>query len=131
MTLLFQDASQFPKQKPVSLLPLLTVLFIISYAMLTYLVVQQATTISAQRTLIRQLFGDSIELSAMKGKALQAQSQAKTQTQTQPQDAAPKSKAAPAPKAQPEASRPQRLVPEKPSKNTGVLLDTRRVMTTL
>src|SRR5581483_6297308 len=52
-----------------SLLPLLTVLFIISYGLMTMLIVEQGNTIQSQRYLIQQLFSDSVELSSMKGKA--------------------------------------------------------------
>jgi len=73
-----------------SMLPILTVLFLISYALLSTLVVEQSRTIDSQRSLIKQLFGDSTQLSAMKGKAVQnehaaAQAQnpkAKSQAQT-------------------------------------------------
>jgi len=52
-----------------SLLPLLTVLFLISYGLMTMLIVEQGNTIQSQRYLIQQLFNDSVELSSMKGKA--------------------------------------------------------------
>ena len=50
-------------------LPLLTVLFLISYGLMTMLIVEQGQTIESQRALIRELFGDSKELSVMKAKA--------------------------------------------------------------
>lgn len=50
-------------------LPILTVLFLISYGLMTMLIVEQGQTIDSQRALIRELFGDSRELSAMKLKA--------------------------------------------------------------
>jgi hypothetical protein len=49
-----------------ALLPLLVVLFVISYGLLTLLVVEQNKTISSQRTLIHLLFKDSLHLSALK-----------------------------------------------------------------
>jgi hypothetical protein len=52
-------------------LPLLTVLFLISYGLMTMLIVEQGATIESQRALIRELFRDSAELSAMKTKARQ------------------------------------------------------------
>jgi hypothetical protein len=52
-------------------LPLLTVLFILSYGLMTMLIVEQGSTIQSQRALIRDLFRDSTELSAVKGKAVQ------------------------------------------------------------
>jgi hypothetical protein len=135
LTILFQDSNQVPREKPVSLLPLLTILFILSYAMLTYLVIQQASTIDSQRVLIRQLLGDSLELSAMKGKAAQplppGQSQVPAQIEPQPQaqpqppvkSTQPKSGAA----AKAQRGMNRHPLPERPSKNTGVVLDARRV----
>lgn len=56
-------------------LPLLVVLFLISYGLMTWLIIEQGRTIESQRALIRDLFHDSTELSAVKMKAAQAQSQ--------------------------------------------------------
>ena len=53
-------------KKKVSMLPVLVGLFVISYGLLTTLVVFQDRTIDSQRTLIQQLFQDSVQLSAMK-----------------------------------------------------------------
>ena len=47
-------------------LPLLVVLFCISYGLMTMLIVEQGATIEAQRALIRDLYRDSVELSAAK-----------------------------------------------------------------
>jgi hypothetical protein len=52
-------------------LPVLTVLFLVSYALMTMLIVEQGQTIESQRALIRELFRDSTELSAVKMKAQQ------------------------------------------------------------
>jgi len=49
-----------------SLLPLLVVLFLISYGLLTNLVLQQDKTIDSQRTLVHLLLKDSLQLSAMR-----------------------------------------------------------------
>jgi len=64
-------------------LPLLTVLFLISYGLMTMLIVEQGQTIESQRALIRELFRDSTELSTVKMKAVQDSAQsssAKSQT---------------------------------------------------
>ncbi len=66
-------------------LPLLTVLFLISYGLMTMLIVEQGRTIESQRALIRELFRDSTELSAIK-KAAQDSAQISS-AQTQAQDA--------------------------------------------
>jgi cytoskeletal protein RodZ len=47
-------------------LPLLTILFLISYGLMTMLIVEQGSTIEQQRSLIRELFRDSTELAATK-----------------------------------------------------------------
>ena len=49
-----------------SLLPLLVILFLISYGMLTKLVLEQDRAIDSQRTLIHLLFKDNLHLSALK-----------------------------------------------------------------
>jgi len=54
-------------------LPLLTVLFLLSYGLMTMLIVEQGRTIESQRALIQALFRDSTELSAAKMKAHQQQ----------------------------------------------------------
>lgn len=72
------DTSRATKKQ--SWLPLLTVLFLISYGLMTMLIVEQGRTIESQRSLIRQLFRDSQELSAVK-KAQQESAQPAVQTQ--------------------------------------------------
>ena len=54
-----------------TLLPVLTVLFVISYGLLTMLVVEQGRTIDSQKGLIQVLFNDSVQLSNLKGMAIQ------------------------------------------------------------
>jgi hypothetical protein len=63
------DAPAAPKKN--AWLPLLSVLFLISYGLMTMLIVEQGRTIESQRALIRELFRDSTELSAVKMKAQQ------------------------------------------------------------
>jgi hypothetical protein len=65
---LMGSAAVLPKPKH-TWLPILTVLFLLSYGLMTMLVVEQGHTIDAQRNLIRQLFSDSAELTSMKGNA--------------------------------------------------------------
>ena len=50
------------------MLPLLVVLFIFSYAILTALVFEQGKTIESQRGLIREMLKDSTQLAELKGK---------------------------------------------------------------
>jgi len=63
-----------PERKPkrkYSLLPVLVVLFLISYGLMSVLAVEQDRTIASQRSLITSLLGDSTELSHLKGRILQ------------------------------------------------------------
>lgn len=46
---------------------MLTVLFLVAYGLMTMLIVEQGNTIESQRLLIKQLFSDSAELTALKG----------------------------------------------------------------
>jgi len=76
------------KPKKNLFLPVLIVLFIISYSLLCILVIEQGSTIDAQRFLIRQLLGDSQQLSSMKMKHNQksdGKGQANSTTQGTPQ----------------------------------------------
>jgi hypothetical protein len=68
-TVSLTDISAVPKKH--GWLPLLTVLFLISYGLMTMLIVEQGQTIESQRTLIRELFRDSTELSSMKTRSRQ------------------------------------------------------------
>ena len=55
-----------------SLLPVLIVLFLVSYGLLTMLVVEQGRTIDSQRSLIQMLFSDSVELTRLEGEGKSA-----------------------------------------------------------
>jgi len=56
-------------KKKYSLLPVLTVLFVISYSLMTVLIVEQGSVIQSQGSAIKVLLRDSVELWGMKGKA--------------------------------------------------------------
>ncbi|HZQ23530.1 MAG TPA: hypothetical protein VFA89_12115 [Terriglobales bacterium] len=86
------SVSQFPVvalKKKRSLLPVLTLLFVLSYVLMTYLIIEQAKTIESQRGLIRTLFGDSIELTTMKGKAVMERNAAAGKARAQEQEHSP------------------------------------------
>ena len=91
MTILYENPTPAQAPKKQHLLPVLTVLFLISYGLMTMLIVEQASTIQSQRTLILELFRDSNELSALKikvhnehrGSAAQAVPQQTPSTQAQ------------------------------------------------
>jgi hypothetical protein len=131
--------------KKLGWLPLLTVLFLISYGLMTTLIVEQGQTIESQRALIRELFHDSTELSATKMKAQQDRAQslsAKTQApETQapstqypstqaPTRQAPSSQAGPQHGAQNQSAKqkPEFKMPSKPAAD---LVDDVRTLITI
>jgi hypothetical protein len=61
---LIRNAAEKSKRK-LTALPLLIVLFVISYTLLTRLVIEQDKTIDSQRSLIHMLFADNISLSTV------------------------------------------------------------------
>jgi len=84
------QAPPAPPKRKHSLLPVLIVLFLISYTLMCLLAVEQDRTIASQRWLIRSLLSDSSELSSIKGKMVQkryadAQAQAKAGSRSQAQ----------------------------------------------
>jgi predicted lipid-binding transport protein (Tim44 family) len=130
-------------------LPLLVVLFLISYGLMTMLIVEQGQTIESQRALIRELFVDSKELSAVKSQQLTHSPAAKTQgpaspasssqtpsTQEQhPSPQAPKAKA-PSSQAGPQNHAPNATATQKPqlrmpSKPASDLVDDVRTLITI
>ena len=111
------------------MLPILTLLFLISYGLMTLLIVEQGTTIQSQRTLIRQLLGDSTELSAMKGKAVQqAQASKAQEVQKNPPVQTPSTQATPSEKANTAQNhgKAQRPLREKPPVPASDIADARR-----
>lgn len=97
------------------------------------LVVEQARTIDAQRSLIRALFSDSVELTSMKGKAFQkqrAEAQAKAQAEGQTDSQAPSSQAKPQEKSKPksDANKLRKPAPQKPPRPASDLADERRAL---
>ena len=118
-------------------LPLLTVLFLISYGLMTMLIVEQGATIESQRALIRELFRDSTELSAMKMKQAAAQNPARNQAQNpssqnpstqEPTKQAPSSQGVQPGRAQNQLQKQQG---EQPSKPASDLVDRRRALITI
>ena len=122
-------------------LPLLTVLFLISYGLMTMLIVEQGATIESQRALIRELFRDSTELTAMKMKQAASQNPAKNQAQnpssqnpsTQvPSTQAPMKQAPSSQGVQPGRAQNQlQKQSEPPSKPASDLADRRRALITI
>src|SRR5712692_1997427 len=121
---------QHPKY---TLLPLFTVLFLLSYGLMTLLIVEQGRTIDSQRYLIQQLFSDSSQLSALQGKAIQkqhaeaqaqAEAKAHSQAQTPPSQGTPRDNA----KNDRKAHKLRRPAPQKPPTDASDTADERRTL---
>jgi len=139
-----------PKRKH-SLLPVLIVLFLVSYGLMCLLAVEQDRTIASQRYLIRSLLGDSSELSNLKGKLIQkqyadAQAQAKAGSRSQaqtpltqvpstqaPMTQAPMTQDKPGGNAQSShnAGKTRKSVPPKPPLGISDIVDGRRIVETI
>jgi hypothetical protein len=78
------------------MLPILVVLFIFSYALLTMLVFEQGQTIESQRGLIREMLKDSTQLAALKGKLARDENQRSREKASSPADQKNSAPAAPA-----------------------------------
>ena len=72
-------------KRKLTALPLLVVLFVISYVLLTKLVIEQDKTIDSQRSLIHMLFKDNVYLSALRKHAGESSKKAKIRANSQPQ----------------------------------------------
>jgi hypothetical protein len=70
LTVIFSADTTPPRTstRPAAILPLLVILFIVSYGILTMLVFEQGQTIESQRSLIREMLKDSNQLATLKGK---------------------------------------------------------------
>jgi hypothetical protein len=127
-----------------SLLPVLIVLFLISYGLMSLLAVEQDHTIASQRSLISSLLNDSTELSSLKGKTIQKQqaqaeaeaggrSQAQTPSNQIPLNQAPGTQGTPGRNAQ-GSRNPGKLrtpVPHRPPLGIADIVDGRRIMKTI
>jgi cytoskeletal protein RodZ len=131
------DAPQ-PRRKR-GWLPLLTVLFCISYGLMTMLIVEQGRTIESQRALIRELFRDSMALNSSRMKSLQEQRAAKNShtpkaespaiqapssstpsnpaPSTQAQNSAPSSQVVPQRRARSQNATPNQFHPSRPAED--------------
>ncbi len=70
LTIIYSSETLAPrtKSRPSAIMPLLVILFIVSYGILTMLVFEQGQTIESQRGLIREMLKDSAQLAAIKDK---------------------------------------------------------------
>ncbi len=124
-----------PKRKH-TLLPVLIVLFLVSYGLMALLAVEQDRTIASQRTLITSLFSDSTELTTLKGKIFQKersqpQAGAGTRSQAQPPSTqAPMNQDTPGGNAQNShsASKLRKPLPKNPPLGIADVVDGRRIV---
>ncbi|MGA9304291.1 MAG: hypothetical protein WBW31_02690 [Candidatus Sulfotelmatobacter sp.] len=137
-----------PKKKR-TLVPLLTVVFLFSYGLMTMLIVEQGSVIQSQRNLIKILMTDSTELWSMKGKAVADQQTARTKiqghapalsaqtpsTQTPltrtPSAQAPATQATPQLRSQGHTGRIGKAQPQHPPVPAADLIDQRRALRTI
>jgi hypothetical protein len=120
------------------LLPVLTILFLFSYGLMTVLIVQQGSVIQSQRNLIKVLTRDSTELWMGKGKAIGDQQTARSRAQSRAQAPSSQAPSSQAPSSQAPLSRvvPQRhaqsrtgkVLPPVPASD---LVDRRRALTSI
>ncbi|MGA9528207.1 MAG: hypothetical protein WBS24_08835 [Terriglobales bacterium] len=83
MTLVYSaECKAIQKSESKGMLPILIVLFVISYSILTALVVEQGRVIESQRGLIREMLIDSNQLAALKGKISQDENHARQKSQS-------------------------------------------------
>ena len=125
MTFIYGAPSEAAKKTPrTALLPLLIVLFLMSYAILTMLVFEQGKTIESQRGLLREMLKDSNQLATLKSKLANAEAKpSQEQPAAKPEQKAPdsgNSAAAPKGSDQPakrpnKSARSLKQIPEKPA----------------
>ncbi len=117
------------------MLPILVVLFVVSYCLLTTLVFEQGQTIESQRTLIRAMLQDSTQLAALKSKLAHEEGQRARGPASAPADHKSSSPIAAAPEGPaPQASnktakqsgKPPRTMKQAPGKPESDLEDVRR-----
>jgi len=109
LNLLPENEIAVPQKPKHTMLPVLTVLFLVSYGLMAMLVVEQGKTIDNQRNLILQLFEDSNRLSALHANAA---------AQQHLQNPASKAPAAPSAAPSHKAGTLHRAAPLKPPKDT-------------
>ena len=136
MTIIYSAPSAASQKTRTTLLPLLIILFVASYTILTMLVVEQGRTIEAQRSLLQSMLKDSTQLADLKSRLAHADSehsQTKPTAQTPRKEekekasgsvgtAAPKSPSGEV-RRQGKSARTSKQIPERPAED---LQDARR-----
>jgi hypothetical protein len=108
------------------MLPVFVVLFLVSYGLMTLLVVEQGRTIDNQRSLIQSLFDDSSKLAQLRvrNQQAQAQAQAAAKAHSQAQNPSTQDKTRAQAKNDPNAGKLPKL--PKPPTDTATMEDGRR-----
>jgi hypothetical protein len=89
LTVIYSAETPATKTKQsAAMLPLLVILFIVSYGILTLLVFEQGQTIESQRSLLRETLRDSSQLAALKERLARDDSKRKAALQPDHKDAA-------------------------------------------
>jgi len=119
--------------RPATMLPILVVLFIFSYAILTALVFEQGQTIEAQRSMIREMLKDSTQLAILKSRLARNDNQhlqGNAQGASGPSVSTDQGKSAAAPKAggkdDKRRGKPSRSLKAAPGKPRSDMEDVRR-----
>lgn len=129
VTTLFAESAVLPKRKQ-TMLPILVVLFLISYGLMTLLVIEQNNTITSQRSLIVEMLRDSSQLAALKVKIAHEQNLAHPGSQA----ASPKTQVPPAEHKNNNNNgmgKVQRRLPLRPPKAASDTPDERRALVTI
>ena len=71
LSVIYTPQNEVSRKGRMTLLPLLVILFIFSYTILTMLVVEQGRTIENQRGLLREMLRDSSQLATLKSRIAQ------------------------------------------------------------
>ncbi|MGB7584933.1 MAG: hypothetical protein WBM11_08820 [Terriglobales bacterium] len=108
------------------MLPVFVVLFLVSYGLMTLLVVEQGRTIDNQRSLIRSLFDDSSKLAQLRVRNQQAQAQAQAAAKAHSQMQTPSTQDKPGAHAKNDLSVGKLPKPPKPPTDTATMEDERR-----
>jgi hypothetical protein len=106
------------------MLPVFVVLFLVSYGLMTLLVVEQGRTIDNQRSLIQLLFDDSSKLAQLRVRNQQAQAQAEAKAHSQAQTPSTQDKTRANAKNDPHLGKLPKL--PKPPTDTATMEDERR-----
>jgi hypothetical protein len=131
LTVIYSAETSATKTKQsAAMLPLLVILFIVSYGILTLLVFEQGQTIESQRSLLRETLRDSSQLAALKERLAREDDKHKVAVQTDHKDAAsagiPATGAKTLDKDSKKPSKSARATKEIPSKPEADLEDVRR-----